>query len=116
VVRRSATSPFKGQKFDLAWSRTVSARFARRRRKLRTFAQLLERTLGGMARLEALLALLGRAAMVVRLRYDGSHAAAASCFESEWNRRHFDCEESRMLGDVESAGVINLVGIDKNFI
>jgi hypothetical protein len=50
-----------------------------------------------MARLEALLALLGGAAMVMRLRYDGSHTAAASCFEPERNRRHCDCEKSSIL-------------------
>lgn len=43
-----------------------------------------------MSRLEALLVLLGSAAMVVRLHCDGSHVAATACFESERNRRHFE--------------------------
>jgi hypothetical protein len=55
-----------------------------------TLAQLLQRTLGGMPRLEALLVLLGGAPVVVRLHGDGCHIAAAACFESEGYRRHFD--------------------------
>lgn len=51
-----------------------------------------------MSRLEALLILLGGAAMVVRLHCDGTHVAAAACFESEGNRRHFDCKRAKILG------------------
>jgi hypothetical protein len=64
----------------------------------RTLALLLQRAFGGMARLEALLVLLGGAAMVVRLHCDGCHVAAAACFESEGNRRHFAGELSESLG------------------
>jgi hypothetical protein len=86
---------------------------------LHTFVQLLQRALGGMARLEALLALLGGATVVVRLHCDRSHVAAATCFESKRNRRHFDCEESIMLGCARpSAGHDNFGRplIDRNFI
>ena len=44
----------------------------------RTLALLLERAFGGMARLEALLVLLGSTAVVVRLHSDGSHVVAAA--------------------------------------
>ena len=43
-----------------------------------TLALLLERTLCGMARLEALLLFLRGTAVVVRLRSDGSHVVAAA--------------------------------------
>lgn len=54
-----------------------------------TLAQLLERAFGGMAGLEALLGLLGGAAVVMRLRNYGCHVGGSTCFKSEGNRRHF---------------------------
>jgi hypothetical protein len=65
-----------------------------------TLAQLLQRALGGMARLEAFLVPLGGAAMMVGIRNDGCHVAASACFESKRNRRHFECEVSTMRGCV----------------
>jgi hypothetical protein len=66
-----------------------------------------------MARLEALLVLLGGAAMVVRLHCDGCHVAAAACFESEGNRRHFACKLSESLGCARLA--IEVGGNSYNF-
>lgn len=42
-----------------------------------------------MSGLEALLGLLGGAAVVMRLRDNGCHVGGSTCFESEGNRRHF---------------------------
>jgi hypothetical protein len=67
------------------------------RQATHTLALLFEGTLGRMARLEALLALLGRAAVVMA---GGTHvgSSAAARFESEGNRRrHFDCNASESL-------------------
>jgi len=63
-----------------------------------TLANFLQCAFGGMSRLEALLVLLGSAAVVVRLHCDGSHIAAAACFESEGNRRHFEDVLAKILG------------------
>lgn len=66
-----------------------------------------------MPRLEALLGLLGGAAVVVRRRWDGRHVAAAACFESKGNRRHFDCAVGEMLGLVVcKCGTKKLLSID----
>jgi hypothetical protein len=78
----------------------LSALWRAQRRKgagVHTLAHFLERTFGGMARLEALPALLRRAAVVVVF---GSHiaVAAAAGLESERNRRrHFECDASETL-------------------
>lgn len=50
-----------------------------------------------MARLESLLMLLGGAAMVMRLRNRRRHVGAATCFESEGDRRQIDCGQRDML-------------------
>ena len=70
-----------------------------------TFAQLLQRTLGGMARLECLLVLLRGAAVVVIFGCHGAAATAAG-FESEGNRRHFACDvlESLRLSRASGGG------------
>ena len=74
-----------------------------------TLALLLQRAFGGMARLEALLALLRRAAVVVVF---GSHiaVAAATGLESEGNRgRHFECDASEMLRCCSKCGTFKIV-------
>ena len=84
-------------------------RAQRRVRTVHTLAHFLQRTFGGMARLEALLALLRRAAVVVVF---GSHIAfaAATGLESEGNRgRHFECDASEMLRCCSKCGTFKIV-------
>lgn len=64
--------------------------------KTRALALLLQRALGGMARLEGLFVLLGGAAVVVVFGCHGAAAAAAG-LESIGNRRHLDCGVSESL-------------------
>lgn len=60
-----------------------------------------------MARLEALLALLRRAAVVMVFR---RHVAAAARLESEGNRgRHFECDASEMLRCCSKCGTFKIV-------
>jgi hypothetical protein len=105
-----SAAEFERERVYFAYSRCQSA-ISISWRGVCTLAPLLQRALGGMAGLETLGVLLRRTAMVVRLRWNGCHVAASTCFESKGDRRHFDCDMSDIARGVggSSAGRRNFL-------